>query len=102
MTTKLVKIITRDPSIKLDDLEERLKRCLYKLAFKRVRKATGAFRSLSEGVPPKRKEKLKRRYKARGAFDFTDQTAQVGSLRPLNPDEPFLLERVDKEDDLQN
>ena len=41
--------------------------------------ATGAFRSLSALVSPKRKEKLENRYEARGVFDFKEQNTQVRS-----------------------
>ena len=59
------------------------RKSLYKLSFKRVRKALAAFRSLSEMVSPERREKLKNKYTARGAFEFSDQTAHIGSSRPV-------------------
>ena len=38
---------------------------------------------MSETVSPEQKEKLKNKYQDRGVFDFRDQSAQVGSLRPV-------------------
>jgi hypothetical protein len=52
-------------------------RCLSKLSFKRVRKATGAFRRLGQLVSPRRKEELGQKFKSQGLFDFKEQTAQV-------------------------
>jgi len=51
--------------------------------------ATGAFRSLSALVSPKRKAKLENKYKARGVFDFKEQNAQVRS-----PSRASLLDAV--------
>jgi len=97
MTTKLLKILRKEPSIKLGELERRLNRCLCKLSFKRVKKAIAAFRdfSMSERVSPEQKEKLKNKYQDRGVFDFRDQSAQVGSLRPVGQNERFLQERAE-------
>jgi len=54
--------------------------------------ATDAFRSLSALVPPKRKEKLENKYKARGVFDFKEQNAQVrSSSRATFLDAVYLL-----------
>jgi len=77
MTVKLIKILRKNPRIKLGALNQQLNRCLSKLSFKRVKKATGAFRCLGELVPPERKEELGQRYKSLGLFDFWEQTAQV-------------------------
>lgn len=52
-------------------------RCLSKLSFMRVRKATGAFRRLGQLVSPRRKEELERKFKSQGLFDYKQQTAQV-------------------------
>ena len=51
--------------------------CLSKLSFKRVRKATAAFRRLGELVTPRRKEELEKKFKEQGVFEFNGQTAQV-------------------------
>ena len=50
-----------------------------------MKKAIAAFRdfSMSERVSSEQKEKLKNKYQDRGVFDFRDQSAQVGSLRPV-------------------
>ena len=56
-------------------------RCLSKLAFKRVRKATGAFRRLGKLVSPRRREELEQEFISRGLFDYNGQTTQVGPPR---------------------
>jgi len=94
MTTKLLKALKREHCIKLGVLDQKLKKSLYKLAFKRVRKALAAFRILSEMVSTERSERLKSKYTARGAFEYRDQTAHIGSSRPVGPNEKFLLKRV--------
>ncbi len=53
-------------------------RYLSKLSFKRVRKATAAFRRLGEIEEPSRMQELEQKYKDQGVFDYKDQTAQVG------------------------
>jgi hypothetical protein len=57
--------------------------CLSKLSFKRVRKATAAFRRLGELVTPRRREELKKKFKDQGVFDFDEQTAQARPPRPV-------------------
>ena len=64
--------------------------CLSNLSFKRVRKATAAFRRLGKLVTPGRREELELEYKDRGVFDFNDQTAQV-RLRSALLSKPLLL-----------
>ncbi|KAH9991892.1 caspase domain-containing protein [Russula vinacea] len=98
MTVKLIKILRKNPRIKLGALNQQLNRCLSKLSFKRVKKATGAFRCLGELVPPERKEELGQRYKSLGLFDFWEQTAQFGSLRTLGLNDQFIFERDWPED----
>lgn len=93
MTDKLIRIMKKDPSIKLGDLNQRLNKCLSKLSFKRVKKATAAFRHLGALVTPGRREELKKKFQDQGIFDFNEQTAQFGSLRPLRLDDRFILER---------
>ena len=63
-------------------------KCLSKLSFKRVRKATAAFRRLGELVTPRRKEELEKKFKDKGVFDFNEQTAQVRP-RPAPSSIPF-------------
>ncbi|KAH9979136.1 caspase domain-containing protein [Russula compacta] len=93
VTVKLIKILRKNPSIQVGDLNQQLKHCLSKLAFKRVRKARGAFRALSKKVPPDKREKLEAKYTAQGLFEFRGQTAQFGSLHPLRQDDQFILVR---------
>ncbi|KAI9512135.1 caspase domain-containing protein [Russula earlei] len=73
MTVKLIKTLRKDPSIT------------------RVRKARGAFRTLGEKVPPTRRTRLERKYKAQGLFDFREDTVEIRSSRPLRLDEQFIL-----------
>jgi len=94
MTTKLLKALKREHSIKLGVLDQKLKKSLYKLSFKRVRKALAAFRSLSKIVSPKQRERWRGKYTARGAFVYRDQTVHIGTSRSVGPDEKFLLKRV--------
>lgn len=94
MTTKLLKALKREHSIKLGVLDQKLKKCLYKLSFKRVRKAFAAFRRLSEIVSSRQRERFRGDYTARGVLVFRDQTAHMGSSRPVGPGEQFLLKRV--------
>jgi hypothetical protein len=65
-------------------------KCLSKLSFKRVRKATAAFRRLGELVTPRRREELENQFKDQGVFDFDEQTAQVRP-RPALLVIPLLL-----------
>ncbi|KAH9963701.1 caspase domain-containing protein [Lactifluus volemus] len=88
MTVKLIKILRKNPSIKLGDLNQQLKKSLYKLAFKRVRKAWSSFNRFTRERPPEQRMQLEIRYKA--ILQFTPQTAQFGSLQPLDMDEQFL------------
>ena len=64
--------------------------CLSSLSFKRVRKATAAFRRLGNIVTPRRRGELEQEYKDRGVFDFNDQTAQVRPRSALLS-KPLLL-----------
>jgi len=98
VTVKLIRILKKDPSIKLGDLNQQINNLLSKLSFERVRKATAAFRRLGELVTSRRREELERKYKDHGVFDFNEQTAQFGSLRPLRLDDRFILERDWTED----
>ncbi|KAH9979134.1 caspase domain-containing protein [Russula compacta] len=98
MTVKLIKILRKNPAIKLGDLDKQLQNCLSKLAFKRVRKALVVFRILGEKVTPNRKERLESKYRKQGLFDYNDQTAQIESLLPLRPDDQLLFKRIRKAD----
>ena len=55
------------------------RQCLSKLAFKRVRRARGTFRTLSEKVPVQKRKRLEKKFTEQGLFDFSSQTAQVRS-----------------------
>jgi hypothetical protein len=66
-------------------------KCLSKLSFKRVRKATAAFRRLGELVTPKRKEELKQTYEDQGVFNFNEQTAEVHPRLALLSITPLLI-----------
>lgn len=50
---------------------------LSKLAFKRVREARGAFRTVSERVSPHRRKLLEEKYRAQGFFDYKEQATLV-------------------------
>jgi len=97
MTTKLIKILRKNPSIGVGDLNRQLKHCLSKLAFKRVRKARDTFRAISEKVPDRKRKKLEKKYTEQGLFDFRSQTAQFGSLYPLRLDDQFIIKRTAQE-----
>ncbi|KAF8469276.1 caspase domain-containing protein [Russula ochroleuca] len=93
MTVKLIKILRQNPSIQVGDLDEQLKKCLSKLAFKRVRKVRAAFRTYTAMLPHEKRIKLEQKYASQGVFDFKSQTAQFGSLHPLRRNDQFILER---------
>jgi hypothetical protein len=67
--------------------------CLSKLSFKRVRKATAAFRRLGQLVTPRRREELEKKFKDQGVFDFNEQTAQVRPRTALLRYAPFTDSR---------
>jgi len=94
MTVKLIKILRKNPSIGVGDMSQQLKQCLSKLAFKRVRKATGTFRTLIKKVPVRKRKKLTQKYAKQGLFDFRPQTARFGCLYPLRPDDQFITQRA--------
>lgn len=52
-------------------------KCLSKLSFTRVRKATAAFRLPGELVTPGQKSVLENEFGARGSSDFDELTTQV-------------------------
>jgi len=91
MTVKLVKILRKNPSIQVGDLNQQLQKCLSKLAFKRVRAARGVFRTHCENVPLKKRKKLEQKY--RDLLEYRGQTAQFGSLNPLRLEDQFILKR---------
>jgi len=91
---KLIKILRKNPSIGVGDLNQQLNQCLSKLAFKRVRKAKGTFRALVEKVLPHRRKRLTQKYMEQGLFDFRPQTARFGSLYPLRLDDQFIIQRA--------
>ncbi|KAI0297815.1 caspase domain-containing protein [Multifurca ochricompacta] len=76
MTLKLIKILRKNPRIKVGDLNQQLKRNLSKLAFKRVRKACDVFRKGTAKMSPEKREELHSRFAAEGIFEFKEQTAQ--------------------------
>jgi len=53
------------------------RKCLSKLAFKRVRKVRAAFRTYTAMLPHEKRIKLEQKYASQGVFDFKSQTAQV-------------------------
>jgi len=93
MTMKLIKILKKDPSIKVGDLNQKLEKSLFKLAIKRVCKAKKTFELGTKKLSPEQKKKLKDKYTAKGLFEFKPQTAQIGSLHSLSLDEQFILKR---------
>jgi hypothetical protein len=53
------------------------RRKLSKLAFKRVRKAIGTFRSLAIKVSVEKRKRLEKRYADQGLFEFKEPIVQV-------------------------
>jgi hypothetical protein len=53
------------------------RQCLSKLAFKRVRKATGTFRALIMKVPARKRKRWFQKYAKQGLFDYRSQTPRV-------------------------
>ncbi|KAH9059174.1 caspase domain-containing protein [Lactarius vividus] len=94
MTTKLVKILRKNPSIKVGDLDQQLKKCLSKMALERLREIKNAFKKHSAMMSPEKREEWEEKYTKEGLFEFREQTAQIGSMHCLRRDEQFIVMRA--------
>ncbi|KAF8264266.1 caspase domain-containing protein [Lactarius quietus] len=93
MTTKLIQILRKNPSVKVGELNQQLKKKLSKMAFKRVLKARTAFKSYTAKLPPEVQKKLEDKYTEKGVFELREQTAQIGSLHRLRRDDVLIAKR---------
>lgn len=94
MTANLIKILRKNPSIKVGDLDQQLKKCLSKMAFKRLREIKDAFKKHSAMMSPEKREEWEEKYTNEGLFEFREQTAQIGSMHRLRRDEQFIAMRA--------
>ncbi|KAF8258290.1 caspase domain-containing protein [Lactarius quietus] len=94
MTTKLIKILRKNPSVKVGDLDQQLKKYLSKIAFKRLREIRAMIRKHSARLPPEEREELKEKLTNEGWFELREQTAQFGSMHSLRQDEEFIAGRA--------
>ncbi|KAI9438829.1 hypothetical protein H4582DRAFT_2076518 [Lactarius indigo] len=79
MTTKLIKILKKNPSIKVGDLDQQLKKKLSKMAFKRL--------------SPELRKKWEDEYTEKGLFQLKEKTTQIGSMHRLRRDEVLIAKR---------
>jgi len=93
MTTKLIQILRKNPSVKVGELNQQLKRKLSKMAFKRVLETRTAFKRRTAQFPPEVQKRLEDKYTKKGAFQFREQTAQIGSLHRLRRDDVLIAQR---------
>ncbi|KAH9059176.1 caspase domain-containing protein [Lactarius vividus] len=93
MTTKLIKILKKNPSIKVGDLDQQLKKKLSKMAFKRVLNAKRAFKMFGAKLSPEVRKKWEDEYTEKGLFQLKEQTAQIGSMHRLRRDDVFIAKR---------
>jgi hypothetical protein len=83
MTTKLIKILRKNPSIKVGDLDQQLKKYLSKMAFKRLREIKTMFMKYSAKLSPEKRKEWKEKFSNKGLFELKEQTAQFGSMHSL-------------------
>ncbi|KAN0136659.1 Caspase domain containing protein [Lactarius tabidus] len=76
MTTKLIKILRKNPSVKVGDLEQQLKKYLSKMAFKRLREIKTMFMKYSAKLSPEKRKEWKEKFSNKGLFELKEQTAQ--------------------------
>jgi len=93
MTTTLVEILRRNPSITLGDLNQQLQKSLAGMAFDRIRDSRSSSKMYSAKLSPELQEKWEVRYTEKGLFEFRDQTAQFGSLQSLCQQEVFIVKK---------
>jgi hypothetical protein len=94
MTTKLIKILRKNPSIKVGDLDQQLKKYLSKMAFKRLREIKTIFMKYSARLSPEKRKEWKEKFSKKGLFELKEQTAQFGSMHSLRRDEEFIVGRA--------
>ncbi|KAH8989873.1 caspase domain-containing protein [Lactarius hatsudake] len=94
MTANLIEILRKNPSIRIGDLDQQVKKCLSKMAFERLREIKNAFKNHSAMMPPERREEWEEKYTNKGLFEFREQTAQIGSMHRLRRDEQFIAMRA--------
>lgn len=93
MTAKLIKILRDNPSIKVGDLDQRLKASLSKMAFKRLREIKSTFKKYSAKLSPEKRQEWEEKFVNEGLFELREQTAQIGSMHCLRRDEVFIAQR---------
>jgi phage host-nuclease inhibitor protein Gam len=94
MTTKLIQILRKNPSVKVGELNQQLKKKLSKMAFKRVMKAKTTFKKYSAKLSPEAQKQWEDKYTKKGLFQLREQTAQIGSLHRLCRDDVLIAKRT--------
>ncbi|KAI9436822.1 caspase domain-containing protein [Lactarius psammicola] len=94
MTTKLIKILRKNPSIKVGDLDQQMKKCLSKMAFERLRQTKSAFKKHGAKMSPEKRQEWEEECNNQGLFEFREQTAQIGSMHCLRRDDQFIAMRA--------
>jgi len=83
MTTELIKILRKNPSIKVGDLNRQLKKCLSTMSLKRLREIKSTLKKCSADLSPEKQE-WKERFTKKGMFEFKGQTSQMHCLVSLS------------------
>jgi len=94
MTTKLIQILRKNPSVKVGELNQQLKKKLSKMAFKRVLGAKTAFKKYSAELSPEVQKEWEDKFTEKGLFQLREQTAQIGSLHRLRRDDVLIAKRT--------
>jgi hypothetical protein len=94
MTTKLIQILRKNPSVKVGELNQQLKKKLSKMAFKRVLRAKTAFKKYSAKLSPEVQKEWEDKFTEKGLFQLKEQTAQIGSLHRLRRDDVLIAKRT--------
>ncbi|KAI9445812.1 caspase domain-containing protein [Lactarius psammicola] len=94
MTGQLIKILRKNPTIKVGDLDQQLRKKLSKMAFKRVLNAKRVFKTFSARLSPELRKKWEDEYTRKGLFQLKEQTAQIGSMHRLRRDDEFIAKRT--------
>ncbi|KAF8258293.1 caspase domain-containing protein [Lactarius quietus] len=89
MTTKLIQILRKNPSVKVGELNQQLKKKLSKMAFKRVLNARKALKRYTAKLPPEEQKKLEDKYTEKGTSPpsplLSQYIAYDGTDRELAP-----------------
>ncbi|KAH9160138.1 caspase domain-containing protein [Lactarius sanguifluus] len=84
----------KNPSIRVGDLDQEVKKCLSKMAFKRLQETKNTFKNHSAMMSPEKREEWEEKFTNKGLFEFREQTAQIGSMHRLRRDEQFIAMRA--------